>query len=64
MPEEDRNRIAVATLQTQRHGAFPPPSRLADIDAALDELARLLPPGTPPLSDEALTRAGIYEDHL
>jgi len=36
--------------------------RLADLLA--DEFEKRLPPGAKPLSDYAMSREGIYEDHL
>jgi hypothetical protein len=33
------------------------------LDQLLDETDRMIPPGTPPLSDYALSRESFYEDH-
>lgn len=39
------------------------PVSLAEFERAMDEIASLIPPGTPPLSDYAMSRESIYFDN-
>jgi hypothetical protein len=45
-----------------RYAPIGPPAKLdaEELERAFDELALLIPQGTPPLSDEALSRESIY----